>query len=382
MKKSLIFSALAGLVWAGQAVAQERFTLPGERVAIYNVAGEVRVEAGTGREVVVEVTRGGSDSGRLEFDRKQDAGWQYLVVKYPSDRIVYRKLGRMSRSEFAVREDGTFGKRNLDPGLGAERVASERGSERGGDRTRVSGSGSGFEAHADLRITVPTGRAVAIHLGVGKVFVSNVNGDLQVDTRSGAVDASGVRGFARIDTGSGSIDLRNGQGDFGLHTGSGGVKVSDVTGTAVAVETGSGSIDATNVDVREMSLATGSGGITMIGVNAGNARVKTGSGGVRAQRFAATNFDIETGSGSVRADLARDVESGRIDTGSGGVQVAIPRDLGADLTIDTGSGGIDFAAPGLTINEKRKGYMHGQIGDGNGALRISTGSGGVSFRSN
>jgi lia operon protein LiaG len=382
MKKSLFFAAFAVLAASGPAGAQERFTLTGERAAIYNLAGEIRVEAGSGREVTVEVTRGGADSGRLEFERTQDAGWQQLIVKYPSNRIVYRRLGRLSRSEFAVREDGTFGKRNLDPQLGTERITRDQGSQRGGERTRVSGSGSGLEAHADLRILVPAGRAIAVHLGVGKVIVSNVDGDLQIDTRSGAIEANGVRGFARFDTGSGSIALRNGKGNFGAHTGSGGVQLHDVEGDAVAVETGSGSIDASNVSAKEIALETGSGGITIVGVDAANSRISTGSGGVRAQRFGSNNFDIHTGSGSVRAELARDVQSGRIDTGSGGVQIGIPRDLGADITIDTGSGGIDFNAPGLSVSEKRKNFLRGHVGDGNGVLRVSTGSGGVSFRSN
>lgn len=381
MKKSVVLAAL--LISVGgtaDLVAQERFTLPGQRVAIYNLAGEVRVEAGSGNNVVVEVTRGGPDSGELEFDQRAEGDWRSLVVKYPSNRIVYRKMGRMSRSEFAVLGDGTFGPRNLDPQLGAERIKGSKGS-RGGQRIRVSGSGSGTDAYADLKVVVPSGRAVAVHLGVGKVFIANVNGDLQIDTRSGSVDATGVTGFARIDTGSGAVSLRNARGAFGLHTGSGSVNAVDVQGDALVVETGSGSIDASNLDIRDLSMETGSGSITIVGAAAPNARIHTGSGGVRAQRFGSANFDINTGSGSVRAELSRDVQSGRIETGSGGVQVAITRELGADLTIDTGSGGIEFDAPGLSVNERRKSYLRGRIGDGRGELFVSTGSGGVSFRS-
>jgi DUF4097 and DUF4098 domain-containing protein YvlB len=381
MKKAFVLAALAVLASGASATAQDRFSLTGERVAIYNVAGDVRVEAGSGSAVVVEVNRGGANGSELHLDRRNDAGWQLLVVRYPSNRIVYRRLGRFSRNEFGVRDDGTFGLRNLDPQLGPERITKGRGSVSGGERVRVTGSGSGLEAHADLRVQVPAGRVVAIHLGVGKILVHNVNGDLQLDARSASIEANGVSGFGRFDTGSGSIALRNGTGDYGLHTGSGSVTVNEVRRGSLVVSTGSGSVDAGGLQVNELSIETGSGGVTILDAQAPAARVSTGSGGIRAQRFGSSNFDLKTGSGSVRAELVSDVQSGRIDTGSGGVNVAISRDFGAQITIDTGSGGIDFNAPGLVVDESRKRFLRGRIGDGNGALRVSTGSGGVSFRS-
>jgi hypothetical protein len=39
--------------------AQERYTLPAGDVAIYDLAGEVHIEPGSGDKIVVDVTRGG-----------------------------------------------------------------------------------------------------------------------------------------------------------------------------------------------------------------------------------------------------------------------------------------------------------------------------------
>ena len=47
----------------------------------------------------------------------------------------------------------------------------------------------------------------------------------------------------------------------------------------------------------------------------------------------------------------------------------------------TAGGGIDMDMPGVVVTESRRSYLRGRIGDGNGTLRVSTGSGGVSFRS-
>lgn len=363
------------------ASPQERFSLSGDKVAIYNVAGEVQVNAGTGGNVVVEVTRGGADSERLAIDRKSESGWQIFVVRYPDNRIVYRRLGRLSRTEFNIRDDGMFGRRNLDPDLGAERIKKGQGNLAGDHRIRVAGSGRGLEAYADLRVLVPSGKSVALHLGVGKINVMNVNGDLQLDAASASVHADGVTGFARIDTGSGSITLRNATGDFGLHTGSGGVRLEHVRRGAVVVHTGSGSVEATNLDLNEMMIGTGSGGIQLLNANAPAARISTGSGSIRAQRFGASNFDLETGSGGIRVELTRDIDIGRIGTGSGSVDVIAAPDAGAEVTFDTGSGGITVDGRGLVVHESKRSFLRGRLGDGHGTLRVHTGSGGIFFRS-
>lgn len=369
----------AALLAAAPATAQEQVALSGDRVAIYNLAGEVRVEASSGPSVTVDVTRGGRDAHELRVERTQIAGWQQMVIRYPANRIVYRSLG-YSRSEFSVREDGTFGHRNLDPALGVERINKNINGD-GGERIRIANSGDGLEAFADLKITVPAGHTVAIHLGVGKVFATNINGDLQIDSRSGSVNANGLSGFARIDTGSGSITLRDSEGDFGLHTGSGSIGVAGVARGVLVAETGSGDVELHDLDVNELAVRTGSGSVNLAGVKAPAARITTGSGGIRARRLSARNFDLNTGSGSVRVELTSDVQAGRIDTGSGGVDVAIAPDAGTEFTIDTGSGGIDMDMPGVVVTESRRSYLRGRIGDGNGTLRVSTGSGGVSFRS-
>ena len=380
MKKAWFVAGITLLAAANLAAAQDRVSVTGDKVAVYNVAGEVRVEAGTDNDIIIEITRGGADRDRLRVERKTADGWNQVIVQYPSNRIVYRRLGRLSRSDFAVREDGTFGMRNLDPDRGAERIKKAEGSV-GGDRTRVSGGGNGLEAHADIRVLVPEGRNLAVHLGVGKIIVSNVRGDLQLDARSASIEATGVAGFGRFDTGSGAITVRGANGDYGFHTGSGAVRAADVKNGSLIMDTGSGSIEGLNLHVRELSVETGSGSVVIADVNAPATRVSTGSGSIRATRLATENFDLHTGSGSVRVELLSDIDIGRIDTGSGSITVLARDQLGANVTVDTGSGGINVDLPGLVISESRRSYLRGRIGDGNGTLRVNTGSGGVSFRS-
>jgi len=307
----------------------ERRTLAGDHVAIYNLAGVMRLERGTGGDVVVELTRGGPDAGKLEIATGPVRGREALRVIYPDDEIVYRGLGRGSNTTLHVRDDGTFNDRD-DQGR-------HRGDE--GRRVQIMSSGSGLEAHADLRIAIPAGKRVEVYLAVGQAFASNVDGDLRVDVAAANVTADHVKGSLLVDTGSGDVRLSDAQGDVSLDTGSGNVTVSGVSGP-------------------ELKLDTGSGDVTASSVRAGKVK-------------------IDTGSGNVRLDLLADLEALDVDTGSGDVTINVPPDLGAELDIETGSGDIDLQNVTVRTTRLERDHLTGAIGDGKGRIRIETGSGGV-----
>ena len=77
--------------------------------------------------------------------------------------------------------------------------------------------------------------------------------------------------------------------------------------------------------------------------------------------------------------LLSDVNSLDVETGSGGVRVTVPAAFGAQLDIDTGSGSIDVELP---VDNPRgdRDSLTGSVGDGNGRVKIETGSGGVRIR--
>ena len=323
------------------AQASGTFSVSGNRVDIYNLVGMMQIRAGGGSDVVVEIDARGADADRLTVETGTIRSSETLRVVYPDDDIVYPEMDRRSRTTMRVRRDGTFG------------------NDRGGDRISISGSGSGLEAYADLIISIPEGKSVAVYLGVGEVDVSNVNGDLRVDVSSARVTATGTRGSLSIDTGSGSVDVTDAQGDVNIDTGSGSVSVSRISGNSLLVDTGSGSVTGENLNTENLSIDTGSGRITLNTVTASDVR-------------------LDTGSGSVRVDLTQDIDVLDIDTGSGSVTVSIPDDFGAQLQIESSSGGIDFDMP-VTVRRFSRSELTGTIGDGAGTVRVDTGSGRVRF---
>jgi hypothetical protein len=341
VRLSFFLTAAALLLPQPGIRAQEREQLSGNEVSIFNLAGRVEVIPGTGSDVTVEIARGGDDAQRLEVGVREVRGRQALIIRYPDEEVVYPELGRGSRTQIQVSEDGTFG----------------NGSSGSRHEVDIRGSGNGMEAWADLRILVPRGKDVAVYLAVGETEVGSVDGDLLIDTGSGAVRAQGGSGSLNVDTGSGAIVVRDFQGELLVDTGSGGVELSGIQGGEVNVDTGSGAVEGS-------------------GVSASYLKIDTGSGRIRLSRVSAPEIYLDTGSGSVEVELLEDVDELVVDTGSGGVTIRVPPGIGAEVEIDTGSGGIEMDIP-LQVREVKRNYLKGILGDGRGRITVDTGSGGV-----
>jgi len=327
----------------------ERYTIEGDAVAVYNLVGAVRVEPGEGG-VAVQVTRAGADAARLRVAQGEIDGRATLRVIYPEDRINPGSGRPGGSTTLRVREDGTFG--DTDD----EHDRHDRGGWGEGRKVTIA-SGRGLDAHADLVVRVPRGHRVAVYLAVGSVTVTNVEGDLTLDTHDAEVMASGVKGALRIDVGSGSVRASQIEGNLSVDTGSGSVEVSRVRGGSLSIDTGSGDVTGSDLEAGELSVDTGSGSIRLTGV-------------------VSPELSLETGSGGVTAELRRDVASLRVETGSGDITIRAPASLGAEVEIETSSGDIETDFP-LQITQHARDHMVGTIGDGKGTIAIETGSGGI-----
>jgi hypothetical protein len=331
--------ALLGAV-AVPVQAQETHRLSGRQVAVYNLAGSVEVVRGSGSDVVVTLDRGGDDGSRLNIDIREVNGREALVVRYPADEVVYDRGGRGNYSTTVrVREDGTWGGGNM----------------RGADRIRVRSSGSGLEAHADLRIEVPEGRDLQVWLAVGEAVAEGVRGDLDIDIGAGRVEVDDVVGDLSVDTGSGGVRVSNVSGEVNVDTGSGSVEVGGIRGAVLSIDTGSGSVDAVDVEADVVEVDTGSGSVELV-------------------RVASGDIVVDTGSGSVDVEVLTSVERIEVDTGSGGVTLRLPEGVDAEIEADSGSGGIDVDFP-MQVRTQRRDYLRGMLGDGRGRITVDTGSG-------
>jgi lia operon protein LiaG len=355
-----ILALAAGTAFATPCYAQgERYEVSGDRVAVYNLAGEVTLTAARGGAVTVEVARGGADAADLHVEQGRIDGHETLRIIYPADDIRYDGRGGGS-TDLRVRDDGTF---------------SDGG--RGGRRVRVSDRRGDFEAHADLRIGIPAGQTLEIYLAVGSITATNVDGDLRLDTGSSPVSVDGVRGQLLVDVGSGNVEVRNAEAEVNVDTGSGNVEVNGARGDELLVDTGSGNVTVADVTVSELNVDTGSGDVEVDDLTAEDVSIDTGSGSVDIV-FSGGSGDllVDTGSGDVEITFVSDADDVSIDTGSGSVTLRVPEEFGAQVDFESSSGDFDLEFP-LQVLGLERNHIRGELGDGRGRLSIETGSGDI-----
>lgn len=353
--RALLLVSGVAMLTLPAAAQTSRHVLKGDSVAIYNLVGELRVEAGSGSDVVVEIQRAGADAAKLDVQTGPIRGRETLRVIYPDDLIIMPDGGEGGRgwnTTLRVRDDGTFGD---------DRDNHRRSWYGEGHEVRITGrrrGGDGLEASADLRVMVPAGKNIALNLGVGKAFVTNVAGTIRVSVASADVSTDRTKGTLHVSTGSGNVDLHSASGDVSLGTGSGDITASGIDGSVLRLETGSGSI----------TLSDG---------KAATIYAETGSGNIEATGASGDDVSFETGSGDIDVALIATFRSVHIETGSGDVTLKVPPTAGAEVDIDTGSGDIDLG--GLTLQVRRISHDHvaGTLGDGKGKVSVETGSGNV-----
>jgi len=325
--------------------AAGHFRATDTNVHVYDLAGHVEIVPGSGRSVEVDAHFGGRDGSRLGVTTLTKDGTA-LVVRFPGDHIHWQDGRNHGNSTIDVNDDGTFGD-------------NRGGWHWGGRHVRIDDRGDGLDAFADLRIAVPAGQQIDVHVGVGHATVTNVDGSLIVACAASGVTVNGAHGRLKIATGSGDIDAHDVDAEQVFETGSGDVRASGLSGSAIKVGTGSGDVQIERVETSTLKAQTGSGDMTLSGVTA-------------------RDLVLGTGSGDVSIALLRRFERLKISTGSGGVHITAPSDLGAALRVTTGSGGIhsDFD---LSDVRRERGELAGVVGDGHGDIFVETGSGEVTL---
>ncbi len=364
----------------------QTFALTGAAVAIYDPAGSVRIQPGTGDHVLVTVTRAGADAESLRPERVSRAGGDLLRLQVSGPaprRLLYPGMpGRSDSVQFRATRSGYAAGRGGFLGLFGGRTTKV---------LRRPGKAPATDAHADMVVSVPPGRRVDLQVGAGDIFVAGDVGEVHAQSAAGDFTLSSAGGRIFVSAASGTVSSRGGSGELTLTSRAGSVDLVGFAGQQLQATTSAGSIRATSTSAGVLRLRTGAGVIELDSVRGGSVELRSGAGRIAARDLAADTVRADAGVGSLalvalRARLVAlrthrgDVLAGLVAVpeelrakADGGAMLDLPPGAAADLSLASEHGRISVDAgatsgSGPTPRTSRK--LVTRLGAGGGRIEV------------
>lgn len=199
-----------------------------------------------------------------------------------------------------------------------------------------------------FEVTVPVGTKVAATTWSGSVSVKGVRGDVEAHSQSGDVQVHDAGDRLDIETLSGDVVINGVKGESTINTVSGSVTLSAARGN-ISIESVSGDLDLRDVVAKQIRMHTTSGDVSFTGAI---------------------------------------LDAGRYEfnTHSGEIVLALPNDIGAELSVSTFSGGIESDFP-ITLKAGEYGIGAAQakrlnftVGRGTARIIAETFSGDITLK--
>jgi len=237
----------------------------------------------------------------------------------------------------------------------------------------------------------------------GSIQAEQIEGPLDLDTSYGSIACKDIAGpTTLLRSSSGSIAAANLKGEAKMVTSYGSIACDTFSGTGLDLKTDSGRIAISNASFRDCLANTSYGSVACNHLKGDSIKLRSSSGGLDLAMVDAASLDVSTSYGNIKA---QEITTAKLlaSSGSGSINIACSPTTPADLTAEVKSsyGSIDFTAPpgfsgqvdlrtdygsihtalqvtvGGDITKKK---VTGKIGDGNGLLRLQTGSGSITLK--
>jgi hypothetical protein len=166
-------------------------------------------------------------------------------------------------------------------------------------------------------VTAPAGTRVVARSISGNIRVTDIQGELVLDTTSGNVDVTNAARVTRAKTVSGNVTLSRVRAESGLEASSisGNVILRDVEARRLSLNSISGNVQIESAISERVEAQTMSGNVVFGGRLAPKGRydLKSHSGDVRLRLDGDTGFELDasTFSGSIRSDLPLTTRAGQ-----------------------------------------------------------------------
>jgi len=198
----------------------------------------------------------------------------------------------------------------------------------------------------------------------------------------------------------GCVSIDGWQGNISCELDDGDLELNDIHTEMVEIDLEDGDLVIDGFS-GELDVKIDDGDVNLIAVNSSNCRVALADGRLNISKSAGV-FDLEADDGDIEirrtqatsviaqvedGDVVLDLDgSGSInldlESSDGDIRVNLTKGLTAEYHIETDDGRIKLAVPDAAIDVKRKHRASGQLGNGDGEIRIQTEDGAVHFRVN
>ncbi|MFO7260700.1 MAG: DUF4097 family beta strand repeat-containing protein [bacterium] len=311
-----------------------RWVLRGDVVSVANLAGELRVEPGSGPDVVVEARARGPAAAmmRAELERRDEG--DALRVRFAGRRLVFADLaGRSDSIEVRPHGDG------YAPAGGLLDKLLRRPAP-----LRMVRRGPGPAAASDLTVYLPPGRRARLYAAAGTVVIARAHGEMHIVSLHAPVRADAPDGSLHVRTHDAPVEARGGAAALSVRTRAGDVDLAGVRGPRIDVRTTAGAVWASDASAPWIRLATQAGSLTLQRAQARRIALDTGAGSIAGSELTADTVSAETGAGRIVLEgvSANDVT---LSTGKGDVRLVLTReparldvDAGGDVAVETEAG--------------------------------------------
>ena len=231
-----------------------------------NVAGDISVSAGTGRDVTLEIVR--TSRGRTDADAK---------LGLDQVRVVVERRGNERATVRASYPETTRQQRQQQP----------------------------YSVTVTYTVTAPPGTRVAITTVSGDVVVKDIRGDVSAQVTSGDITITGARQVSAVRAISGDVTLRDSASDGSITAGtiSGNVLFERVKAQRIGVDVTGGDIIMREITTENAQLKTLSGDVEFSGALSpkGRYELQSHSGDVQLSTIGGAGFELQaqTFSGSL-----------------------------------------------------------------------------------
>lgn len=321
-----------------------------KRFAVENLAGRMRVRAGSSDRTVVTATVYGETEALASKFRLENVGGAdapVLRVRYPEGEssIRYRAPN--------VHDDQGFLNGLFDSFEGTYTYD--------GRRMRVHNNRSKL-LYADVEVEVARGETeIEIRNMVGLLSASDLSGRITIQVASSDIRLDRLKGKIRVEGSSGDIQADAIEGTWASEFSSGDIVLDRFRGDSASFETSSGDVRVRTMDVGRLEMHSSSGDFKIQDCDAAEITAHTGSG------------DISVESRGTR------LAGVRVSTGSGDVVLRLPHDASFDAKASLSSGDMHVGFSDGTATTHRGEVVAYRRGSGGTKIDVETGSGNLSI---